>query len=154
MKRFLSWLWMRGFIGNFLTGLFAILPLAITLWIMNWAASWLRSLTFNLKASLQVDSRYIAESVHTAVKTALLKTFSFEKRSFGQAVTQSEVYATIQKIEGVVAMDLDGLHFTSATVDAYPRLPQFMADWEVALNKPARLLTLNPQGITLTEMTI
>lgn len=35
---------MRGFIGNFLTGLFAILPLAITLWIMNWAASWLRSL--------------------------------------------------------------------------------------------------------------
>lgn len=112
------------------------------------------SLTFNLKASLQVDSRYIAENVHTAVRTALLKTFSFEKRSFGQAVTQSEVYATIQKIEGVVAMDLDGLHFTSATVDAYPRLPQFMADWEVALNKPARLLTLNPQGITLTEMTI
>ena len=44
MKRFLSWLWMRGFISNFLTGLFAILPLVITLWIVNWAAGWLRSL--------------------------------------------------------------------------------------------------------------
>ncbi len=44
MKRFLSWLWKRGFISNFLTGLFAILPLMITLWIMNWVASWLRSL--------------------------------------------------------------------------------------------------------------
>ncbi len=44
LKRFLAWLWTRGFIGNFLTGLFAVLPLVITLWIMNWAATWLRSL--------------------------------------------------------------------------------------------------------------
>jgi uncharacterized membrane protein len=44
LKSFLTWLWTRGFIGNFLTGLFAILPLVITLWIMNWVASWLRSL--------------------------------------------------------------------------------------------------------------
>ncbi len=44
MKRFLSWLWKRGFISNFLTGLFAILPLMITFWIMNWVAGWLRTL--------------------------------------------------------------------------------------------------------------
>ncbi len=44
LKRFLFWLWKRGFISNFLTGLFAILPLMITLWIMNWVASWLRAL--------------------------------------------------------------------------------------------------------------
>lgn len=44
MRQFLSWLWTRGFISNFLAGLFAILPLMITLWIMDWVASWLRAL--------------------------------------------------------------------------------------------------------------
>lgn len=44
MRQFLSLLWTRGFISNFLAGLFAILPLMITLWIMDWVASWLRDL--------------------------------------------------------------------------------------------------------------
>ena len=112
------------------------------------------SLSFDVKASIQVDRSYIAEDVFSAIKTALSNTFSFEKRSFGQAVTQSEIYATIQKVRGVVALDLDGLYFTSENADVAPRLPQSMAEWEVALKKPARLLIVNPQGITLTEMTI
>lgn len=44
MRRLISWLWKHGVLGTFLTGLFAILPLMITLWIMNWVAGWLRSL--------------------------------------------------------------------------------------------------------------
>ena len=44
MKQFFTWLWKRGFIRNFLAGLFAILPLMITIWIMDWVASWLRAL--------------------------------------------------------------------------------------------------------------
>lgn len=111
-------------------------------------------LTFDVKASVQVDSSYLVEDVFTAIKTTVLKTFSFEKRSFGQAVTQSEVHATIQKVKGVVALNLDALHFTLETADVFPRLPGNMADWEVALNSPAKLLTVNPRGITLTEMTI
>ena len=42
MRKFLLTLWNRGFIGTFLTGLFALLPLVITLWIMNWVAGTLR----------------------------------------------------------------------------------------------------------------
>lgn len=42
MRRFLLTLWKRGFIGTFLTGLFALLPLVVTLWIMNWVAGILR----------------------------------------------------------------------------------------------------------------
>ena len=42
MRRFLITLWNRGFIGTFLTGLFALLPLVVTLWIMNWVAGMLR----------------------------------------------------------------------------------------------------------------
>ncbi|WDQ16752.1 DUF502 domain-containing protein [Rhodopirellula sp. P2] len=42
MRHFLLTLWQRGFIGTFLTGLFALLPLVITIWIMNWVAGILR----------------------------------------------------------------------------------------------------------------
>ena len=34
MRNFLLALWHRGFIGTFLTGLFALLPLVVTLWIL------------------------------------------------------------------------------------------------------------------------
>jgi len=42
MRNLLLSLWHRGFIGTFLTGLFALLPLVVTLWIMNWVAGILR----------------------------------------------------------------------------------------------------------------
>jgi len=111
-------------------------------------------LTFNVKARIYVDSSYIEEDVLEAIKTAMVNAFSFEKRSFGQAVTASEVQAIIQKIEGVVALDLDELYLTLENADLCARLPVNMADWEVTLNKPAKLLTVNPQGITFTEMNI
>ncbi len=44
MHRFLTMVWRRGFVATFLTGLFALLPLVITLWIMNWVGSILREL--------------------------------------------------------------------------------------------------------------
>ncbi|GIW83268.1 MAG: membrane protein [Gemmatales bacterium] len=44
MRRFLLTLWKRGFIGTFLTGLFALLPLVVTFWIMDWVAGLLRGL--------------------------------------------------------------------------------------------------------------
>ena len=59
-----------------------------------------------------------------------------------------------ETVKGVIAVDLDALYLSSETADWYQRLPQNMADWEVAVNKPAKLLTVNSQGITLTEMTI
>ena len=42
MRQFFLNFWQRRFIGTFLTGLFAILPLVITFWIMNWVAGMLR----------------------------------------------------------------------------------------------------------------
>ncbi|MEM6471910.1 MAG: DUF502 domain-containing protein [Planctomycetota bacterium] len=42
MRNYLARLWKYGFLRTFLTGLVAILPLAITLWIMNWVADILR----------------------------------------------------------------------------------------------------------------
>lgn len=113
-----------------------------------------KRLTFNVKAKVRVDSSYIVEDVLASVKATLIKAFSFEERSFGQAVTASQVQAIIQKVKGVIALDLDHLYLTSQEAHRHTRLPENMADWEVSLNNPARLLIVNPQGITLTEMTI
>lgn len=111
-------------------------------------------LTFDLTVKVRVDGLFIAEDVLAAVKTALVEAFSFEKRSFGQAVTVSEVLAIMQGVRGVEALDLDELNFTSEAPGLQPRLPENMANWEVTVNQPAKLLTVNPDGITLTEMTL
>lgn len=41
MKRAVSWLIDRGVIQTFLTGLFALLPLVLTIALMSWAGTWL-----------------------------------------------------------------------------------------------------------------
>lgn len=41
MQAILRWLWQRGIIGNFLSGLVVILPLVITVAVINWVASFL-----------------------------------------------------------------------------------------------------------------
>ena len=46
------------------------------------------------------------------VEDALRATFSFERRDLAQAVTLSEVMATMQGVGGVEAIDLDALHFS------------------------------------------
>ena len=41
MRAILRWLWRQGVIGNFLSGLIVILPLVITVVVINWVASFL-----------------------------------------------------------------------------------------------------------------
>ena len=42
MKQSLAWFWQRGILSTFLAGLFALLPIAITLGIMAWAGGLLK----------------------------------------------------------------------------------------------------------------
>ncbi len=110
------------------------------------------SLSFNLSASVLVDSTYIKEKVLAAVTEALNQVFSFEQRSFGQAVTESEVLAVMQGVEGVVAVDLNALYLKGDM----PALNAYLGAGSARLDNGtlilAGLLTLNPNGIELTEM--
>lgn len=111
------------------------------------------SLTFDLKASILVDERYIPGDVIANVKSALEETFSFEGRRFAQSVTASEVIAAMQRIEGVTAVDLDELFLTGPeTGPLNMRLAAFPARWSGSEISPAQLLTINAHGINLTEM--
>ena len=53
--------------------------------------------------------------VQAAIDTALRSAFSFAKRDFGQGVNASEVIATIQAVDGVEAVLLTALYFSTDT---------------------------------------
>jgi len=71
-----------------------------------------QSESFGLTASLKIDPDRRDEVVLEAVKKALQTHFSFEMRSFGQSVTVSEVIQVMHSIQGVIAVDVDGLYRT------------------------------------------
>ncbi len=104
-------------------------------------------LSFDISARLLVNEKYIKDKVFAAVKDALINAFSFSNRNFGQMVTDSEINAVIQNVEGVVAVDLN-----EDTLDKIPDAS--IAHLENKTVKRAELLTINPDGIDLSEMKI
>ena len=79
-----------------------------------------------MTATVIVDSRYVAEAVLGATRAALLDSLSFERREFADAVDLSEIYATLQGVDGVVAVDIDRLDLKST--DATFRLAHGVDD--------------------------
>lgn len=43
MTRFVAWIWRRGIVSTFLSGLFALLPIVITVAVVTWVASFIES---------------------------------------------------------------------------------------------------------------
>jgi predicted phage baseplate assembly protein len=108
---------------------------------------------FYLQARVLVDLSYLAAAVLENARATLLRTFSFEQRSLGQPVTASEIIAVMQRIPGVVAVDLEHLY-----LNGKPRLedyvPAELASWDPATGeyKSAQLLTLSDECLKLEEM--
>ena len=111
-------------------------------------------LRFNLEAKLLIDPRYEVKTVIAKVRSALLQTFSFDPRAFGQTVTAAEAIATLQPIEGMIAVDLDALYRLSSSKTLEQILPADRARWNEAIAQidPAQLLLINPDGIRLTPV--
>ena len=111
---------------------------------------------FRLSARVLLQDGYLAEPVYVAVSAALLDTFSFACREFGQPVTPSQVLAVMQAVPGVAAVDLDALYFVEPGGTATPShaLVARPARWDKAQNLilPAELLTLAASDIELKEM--
>jgi hypothetical protein len=74
-----------------------------------------RSAPFRLDGNITVDAAYVEEDVLDDVKSALREKFSFEVRQFGRPVHLSDVYAVIQAVAGVIAVDIDRLYRTDET---------------------------------------
>ena len=104
---------------------------------------------FNLEARLLINPRYQPKQVEQKVLTALKTTFAFPRRQFGQNVTAAEAIATMQNVEGVIAVDLDALYPSGRSKALVQSLTAFQAYSEPQTNQvyPAQLLLLNPTGI-------
>ena len=112
-----------------------------------------RGVTFKLQANVKIDSDYIEANVLAAVEAALRDSFSFEARGFGQPVTLSEVFAVMQNVAGVVAVDINKLYRT----DAAELLNSFLAAFapragDDAAVLSAELLTLDAEPLELGVM--
>jgi hypothetical protein len=116
---------------------------------------------FGATAELLIDPRYIAEDVLAAAATIVNETFSFERRSFGQAVTAAEVITVLQGVEGVLAVDLNALYLISPEgstvgdpVESVP--PSFLAAAPARVDRgqvlKAELLLVDPAAVLLTPM--
>src|SRR5262245_37651387 len=68
-----------------------------------------RKAQFTTTFHLKTDPVYEKAKVRTEVVDTLRQTFGFRARAFGQPVALSEVIATIARVPGVVAVDLDTL---------------------------------------------
>jgi hypothetical protein len=60
-------------------------------------------------AALTIDDRHVAAEVVAAAREALLATFAFETRGFGQPVFLSDIFTLLQHIPGVVSVDVNRL---------------------------------------------
>jgi hypothetical protein len=107
---------------------------------------------FRLEAKVQIDPAYIAQNVLNAVDACLRDTFSFKQRQLGQLVSQSEVIAAMQKVEGVVAIDLDNLYRTENSLVLNNLLKSARPEQGDDKIVPAELLTIDPRPIQLTQM--
>jgi hypothetical protein len=112
---------------------------------------------FDLAAKVLIDPRYRWADVEAAVRDSLLGAFAFERRSFGQPVSVSEVVTTIQSTPGVLFVDLDALHrFDQApSPPAGDLLAAEGVAWGEYDPEPtglAQLLLINPLGIALTPV--
>jgi Baseplate J-like protein len=64
---------------------------------------------FGLTANVQYDPAYVQSAVQAQVLQALSDGFSFDARTFGQAVGIDEVTQVIQSVPGVIAANVTGL---------------------------------------------
>jgi hypothetical protein len=116
-------------------------------------------LYFDVTASIVVDDRYRFEDVSSAAVTAVRAAFAFDRRAFGEPVTSSDLIATLQAVDGVVATRLQALYIvqSSGGAPAGPPPASLTAarpqlDPATGLVTRAQLLLVNPGGIDIEEL--
>lgn len=107
---------------------------------------------FRLAAAIQIHPDYLSEKVLDATEQELRTRFSFDERKFGQSVTLSEVISVMQKVEGVLAVDIDYLHRSNEPPTRKHHLRADVPRPGQLHPFPAELLTLDPQPLNLKEM--
>ena len=109
---------------------------------------------FDVSAKVSINEKYISDLVIEDIKQALIDTFSFSRRQFGQPVTLAEVMTLIQSIDGVIFVDVDELYTVGQAEALNEILLSKSAQWDSVAKKVdlAELLLINDAGISIVEM--
>jgi predicted phage baseplate assembly protein len=98
-------------------------------------------LRFGIKALLFLETGRDETIVIPAAIKAVRDAFSFDRRSLGQPVFESEVIAVLQATLGVMAVDLTGLYLTGGG-GVTSALPALRGRYDNGI-RPAQLLTIS-----------
>jgi hypothetical protein len=111
-----------------------------------------RPATFAVALRILRDPDHTWDDVRAAIEATLRQAFSFEARELGEPVYAADVIARVQRVEGVLAADLD----------AFDRVAGEPQDGRLLAAPPAidaaggpvgaELLTLAPLGLGIKEM--
>jgi len=116
-------------------------------------------LAMTVGLALASDPDLRRADVEAAVRDALVRDFGKPARPFGTAVHRSQIISTVQNVRGVTAVNLTEFAAPGVTPDVHGRLPcpgpVLITDPHTRLPRlePARLLSLEPAGITFSELT-
>jgi hypothetical protein len=66
-----------------------------------------------VSATVTVDDRYVRDQVLADARAALVDALSFDRRSFGETIDLSGIYAVLQHVAGVRSVDIDRLDLKS-----------------------------------------
>jgi hypothetical protein len=105
--------------------------------------------SFKVTANIRVHADYLPDTVLASIETELRDRFSFENREFGQTVAYSEVISVIQKVEGVVFVDIDEFYRSDESSDIKDRLFAEVPRPGTEVTVPAELLTIDSAPIKL-----
>jgi predicted phage baseplate assembly protein len=110
---------------------------------------------FELAGTLRVKPELDAEKVLAAAREALRREFGFATREFGQPVSLSGILATLHRVPGIEAVDLDHLQRTDRTEaeDPAPRLAADLPVGGVNSTVPAAELLMLDEG-SLENLTV
>jgi hypothetical protein len=107
---------------------------------------------FRLSAAVKIDADFLAAKVLAEVETTLRLSFSFEARDFVQHVNLSEVIAIMQRVAGVVAINVKEFYGAEDTPARKPRLEAKAPRAGGESVFPAQILTLDPRPLVLEVM--
>ena len=104
---------------------------------------------FRVTASLKIDPAYIPEKVLADAEQQLRNEFSFDHRSFGQPVHLSEVFAILQQVTGVIAVNITALYRSNETAGLNQHIAAAVPLPTRTTVLPAEILTLDSQPLNL-----
>lgn len=108
-------------------------------------------LPFFIAAKLHYDQRHDPEALRATASNRLVERFSFASMQLGEAVTASSIISLLQDIPGIIGVDLDHLHLSSAAASRQSHLSARSGHIDRHGTRfPAQLLTLDANGWVLT----